>query len=323
MATHDHEKLAGPMMLKAFSLKGLPYVRAVQKVYVGTQYLYVLQMYKGSQIISRCPMRPFAEVAQTVTVQDHMTLTNFGHGQTLDWYSHNGKDYFLVTTKPNEREWSTQVGRIQYKAGATINGNTDITRLSSINRAQKSGASIGTLVRTEAAVSTSGKEILILAIADNGAGKNAKSVFTRYKLKELNDLWDKYEKKNISAGDEAVKRTAIDTLTINGSLYSKTMNHSIQGLDLSDGAAIYISSGAQGTQPAISKSYWSSNTINKGKYVDSRYWPISKGLVETEGLQLKGKYLFLTLAMHSNPDGHPDNHVAENLVYYVNKDVFG
>ncbi|WP_341779400.1 helveticin J family class III bacteriocin [Levilactobacillus sp. HBUAS70063] len=322
LTSHDHETLKGYMMKKAFVLKNLPHKTAVQKVYVGTSNLYALQKSGDSLYISRFSMdRPFDEKAQTPTYQGQMSLLHFGHGQTLDYFSHNGTGYFLVATKPNTDGWATQIGRIEYQDGATIDSNLEVTRISSINHAQKSGASIGTLLRTEAAVSTSGKEILILAM--NQA--KTKSVLTRYNLEQLNNVLDNNEGKNIAASDPAVKATAIATMTISGNLsLSHTMNNSVQGLDLSDGAAIYMSSGNEGEQPTISKSLWSSGTINKGHKVDSRYWPISKGLVETEGIQLKGNYLFLGVAYHSQPAGvpYPENQTTDNLVYYIDKTKF-
>lgn len=323
MATKDHDTLYGIPAKKAFTIENLPVQRAVQKAYVGTSNLYALQKYGDDLIISRAPITKFSGKAQTAYIADHMTLTGFGHGQTLDWFRHGTNDYFLVATKPNSAGWATQIGRIKYDSQNPVSGNTAITRLSSINRAQKSGHSIGTLLRAEAAVSTSGKEILILAMAQDLDGHNTKSVFTRYKLDELNGVLDDQEAAGtnfISAGDDKVTATAIDTMTVSGSLYSNTINGSIQGIDLSDGAAIYISSGNEGEQPAVSKSYWQKD-ISKGKTVDNYYWPISKGLVETEGIQVKD-YLYLGVAYHSQPASvtyEQGNRVTDNLVYYIDK----
>ncbi|MGF7437889.1 helveticin J family class III bacteriocin [Lentilactobacillus senioris] len=313
---------------KAFTLAGLPVESAVQKVYVGTKNLYILQRWGLKSYISRAPIEPFAEKAQTATVADFMIVGDTGHTQSLDWYEHNGKSYFLMGLKPSESgtnnsHWSTQVGRVEYVAGKEITNNTQVTRISSINHAQESGASIGTLLRCESAVSTSHKEILILAMADDGTGHNSHSVLTRYNLEALNKVLDAQEASGtnyISAGDSKVKATAISTMPVSGSLYSHTANGSLQGMDLSDGGSVYLSSGNQGETPYVSKFAWN-GTINKGKPLYNIYWPDSR-LIETEGLQLKDR-LFVTLAYHTKTDPNDsDNKTDKNVVYWIDKSNF-
>ena len=84
MATHDHEDLKGLMMKKAFGITGLKYPNAVQKVYVGTRYLYTLQKHGNDQVISRAPIEPFNAGSQDVVINhsETMALTDFGHGRT-------------------------------------------------------------------------------------------------------------------------------------------------------------------------------------------------------------------------------------------------
>ncbi|AQW21758.1 hypothetical protein PL11_007450 [Lentilactobacillus curieae] len=315
---------------KAFTITNLDSDNAVQKVYVGTKNLYALQRVGSDSYISRAPIDPFTGTAQSAVAQDTMIIKGTGHSQTLDWYQYNGVDYFLVAIKTNDKKWATQIGRVQYKAGTTITGNTLITRMSSINRAQKADASIGTLLRTEAAVSTSRKEILILAMAQDAAGHNTKSVFTRYNLNAVNAIFDRIEnssKNFISAGDAEVRAAAISTMTVNGSLYSKTANNSIQGIDLSDGAAVYLSSGNEGETPYITKFLWN-GSISIGKPLYNIYWPkypsTGESLVETEGLQLKD-YLYLGIGTHTKPASYTynqGNHTKNNYVYYIDKTLF-
>lgn len=315
---------------KAFTITNLPSGNAVQKVYVGTTNLYALQKVGNDTLISRAPITEFKEVAQTAVVQDYMKIQGTGHSQTLDWFSYNGTDYFLVAIKANSDGWATQIGRIPYQPGAVIPGNTSITRVSSINRAQKSGDSIGTLLRTEAAVSTSRKEILILAMAQDGAGHNTNSVFTRYDLKKFNAVLDSIENNStnfVSAGDSRITSTAVATMSVSGSLYSKTANGSIQGIDLSDGGAVYLSSGNEGETPYITKLLWN-GAITIGQPLYNIYWKTDpttgESLVETEGLQLKD-YLYLGIAYHSKPANYTyeqGNVTTDNLVFYIDKSLF-
>ena len=96
-----------------YKIKGLTSTAAIQKTYIGSTYIYVLQRKNADTILSRCLIN-----GTTATYQDEMVLKNFGHGQTLEWFEHNSKAYFWVTCKANEAydfKWGTQIGRIQYK----------------------------------------------------------------------------------------------------------------------------------------------------------------------------------------------------------------
>ncbi len=93
-----------------------------------------------------------------------MTLKNFGHGQTLEWFEHNSKAYFWVTCKANEAykfKWGTQIGRIQYKAKGSVD-YTEIPRFSHMSYANKSGTSIGEVKRVDAALSSDRKKSIFL-----------------------------------------------------------------------------------------------------------------------------------------------------------------
>ncbi|MGF7437887.1 helveticin J family class III bacteriocin [Lentilactobacillus senioris] len=299
----------------AFTIEGLPVASAVKKVYVATNNLYILQNVDDKSYISRAPIEPFAEKAQTVTVADHMIIGDTGNTQSLDYFPHNGKSYFLMGIKPNALNWSTQVGRIEYEAGKEITNNTEITRIAAIHKAQSNGESIGDLLRSESAVSSSHKEILILAMNDDGTGNNTLSVFTRYDLEALNKVLDEIEASGtnyISAADTRVKATAISTKKVSGNLYNLTKNHSIQGMDLSDGGSVYLSSGDQGETPYVSKFAWN-GYINSGFPLYNIYWP-DVSLIETGGLQLKDR-LYLSLSYHSENG----NGIDSNVVYWIDK----
>ena len=77
-----------------YKIKGLTSTAAIQKTYIGSTYIYVLQRKNADTILSRCLIN-----GTTATYQDEMVLKNFGHGQTLEWFEHNSKAYFGLHVK--------------------------------------------------------------------------------------------------------------------------------------------------------------------------------------------------------------------------------
>lgn len=61
-----------------YKITGLPSTAAIQKTYIGSTYIYVIQRSGSNSYLSRCVIN-----GTTATYQDHMYLKNFGHGQTL------------------------------------------------------------------------------------------------------------------------------------------------------------------------------------------------------------------------------------------------
>ncbi|ANZ60739.1 hypothetical protein AYR62_14165 [Secundilactobacillus paracollinoides] len=94
---------------KFVTFSGLRYTNAVQTFYVGTTYIYALQRIDTDAILTRCDM--------TGARIDDMYLTNFGHSETLQWFSHKGISYFWIGTKGEQTlisendttYWATQL----------------------------------------------------------------------------------------------------------------------------------------------------------------------------------------------------------------------
>lgn len=130
----------------AYNLKGLNHNLAVQKAYIASTYLYVTQRTGGTVYLSRLLMN-----GTTATYVDEMTITNAGHGQTLDMYTHNGINYFYFSSKADPsttNNWSLQVARLQYSAGTTYD-YTDLHRFTYMNYADETGTSLGETYRVD------------------------------------------------------------------------------------------------------------------------------------------------------------------------------
>ncbi|HJE44685.1 helveticin J family class III bacteriocin [Levilactobacillus namurensis] len=154
-----------------YTLTGLPSENVIQAIYVGTNFLYVDQTRNepggAIQLISQYDIQ--GKTSGTLSNPNTMRLTRCGHNQSLQW---DGGNYFWVGIKAlsvsnshwnednNEIDWSTQVGRVEFKAGTEVD-YSQIPRISSLNRANKNGSSIGAPFRSEVALSSNRKYLLI------------------------------------------------------------------------------------------------------------------------------------------------------------------
>ncbi len=183
-----------------YKIKGLTNTAAIQKTYIGSTYIYVIQRIGSDSRLSRCLIN-----GSTATYQDHMTLKNFSHGQTLEWFEHNSKAYFWVTCKANEAykfKWGTQIGRIQYKAKGSVD-YTEIPRFSHMSYANKSGTSIGEVKRVDAALSSDRKKVFFW-VMDN-TGEIQYSFYNAEKLNAELDKKESEESKFVPCTSSAVK----------------------------------------------------------------------------------------------------------------------
>lgn len=295
----------------------LKYHNAVQTFYVGSTYIYALQRLGEDAILSRCDM--------SGAMIDYMDLKRFGHSETLQWFSHGGKSYFWIGTKgiktieSSTTLWATQLARIEYDPSRTYdNGNpldyTEATRLSSVIRANPSGSADGSLTRFEAALSSnsdtpSGKEeLLVLSINDSSPRHGT---FTIYDNEALNNILDDQEAAGqLYTSFQDVTSAAITSFK-DTSVYGKIPYASIQGLEFSNGRAIYYSSGKQGEQCTISKGSWHYSSLNKKTvYVGS------VAATETEGMQLKGDLIYFGTSHYT------DGAVSDNYIVSVPKSIF-
>lgn len=145
---------------KEYTITGLESPNVVQKSYIGSEYIYTIQEKGDSDItLSRCLIN-----GNTATKQDSMTLTEFGHSQTLEEFEHNGQYYFWIacggTQKSGDYYWAREIGRLKYKAGDEIH-YTEIPRISSISYANAEGQSLGPIERTDAALSSTTNRLMV------------------------------------------------------------------------------------------------------------------------------------------------------------------
>ena len=135
---------------------------------------------------------------------------------------------------------------------------------------------------------------------------------------QTNTILDKNEaigKKYTSFAD--VKNAVVASLPLNTiHAYGNSLPYaSIQGLEFSNGRAMYFTGGNTGTTPKISKTLFKSPLAltSKSISISGNYGPI-----ETEGMQLKGDDIYFGIAEH---DSSTDS-VINNYIYKVPKSIF-
>ena len=325
--TKEVFKMAQPAYLK-YRLLNLPSTNVVQKVYVGATYVYALQLINSNTnvVISRIPK---TNVTSTYDLDfssgEQMYLNNFGHGQTWEYFSHNGEDYWWVVTKPNggSENWGTQLARVQYspntQTDTPYNGNTSVTRLALLNHATLDGSSYGTLERVEGALSSDRATLLIAGLDTNGT-----SHFTLYDNEALNNAMDKVDANHGYVRlDEATSMLSTGVTTPYYSIAnfrSVLTSSSVQGYDLSNGYAVYVSSGQAASDdhpnqdtPGVTKFAWGHTT---GTQVELRNTNWADQNVETEGIQIGSSDLYIGISYHDLPYA---TKTLENRIYTADK----
>jgi len=297
----------------AYTLKNLPIGVAVQNYYIGEQYIYTTQRSTNSTYLSRLKIN-----GNTASYVDHMVLTNWGHGETLDFYRYNGKEYFLVGSKASAATtsyWSTQIARIQYEPGRTYNDYTSVTRFTTLNRCNSTGANdastYGDVLRAAAAV-CGNYTIFRIQFTD-------KTV--RYSIYDTNKLNAALDSTTTSVYLE-MKSTAacnalVNTFIQSGSNYVHP-NGSFQGIELSSKSSIYLSGGGMGDTPQIAM------MNNSGSY--KKLISITNvGSFEIEGMQAERGRLYFLIMPDPNNDGtitSAEKKVSQ-VIYYINESIFG
>ena len=225
----------------AYTLKGLPLGRAIQNFYVGATYIYITQRVDATTYVSRLKIN-----GDVANYMDRMTMNNCGHGQSLDFYSYNGKEYLLMgcksdTPADSTYNWSLQMARFRYEAGKTYD-YTELNRLSYMNYANKSASRLGTTYRVAGAANSS---YMIFRIQT----KEGSVTYSAYDLVKLNKLMDTSESIRMDSAD--AKAACSFSFTQSGSSNIIRPNGSFQGIDISSKNSIYLSGGADGDTPQI------------------------------------------------------------------------
>jgi hypothetical protein len=280
----------------AYNIKSLRHNLAIQKSYIASTYVYVTQRSGGTVYVSRCLIN-----GTDATYQDEMTLTNCGHGQTLDMYTYNGINYLYVSSKADPSTtyyWSLQVARMLYTAGATYD-YTSLHRFTYMNYADKTGTSLGTTYRVD-------------------AGGNSTHTAFRVQTVEGTVTWSVYDTVTLNQlldGNIQVQMNSAGA--VNACLYSFTQsgtniirpNGSFQGMDLLGSTEIYASGGAEGEVPSIAM------ITNTGAYA-SLVKITNVGNHEIEGVQTKNGNVYFVIVTD------PVNKQSTQKIYYVSDLIF-
>lgn len=245
-----------------YTIVGLPSNNAIQKTYITSQYVYVLQRVGSDSYLSRCVIS-----GARANYQDCMVLTRFGHTQTLEMFQRNGKEYFWIGCKANENyeyKWATQLARIQYSPRSEID-YTEVYRFSSLSSANGSGTSIGTIKRADAALSSNGKKMFLWVQDADGEIQ-----YSYYDAEVLNQKLDALEKnggsKYIAFTNADIKNACYGSFRQSGS--NRVLpNGSCQGVEFNDADNIFIIGGGQNAPPKIAKLTGSKSNYTFSKLV--------------------------------------------------------
>lgn len=186
--------------------------------------------------------------------------------------------------------WDTQLGRVKFANGVAYDDNTSITRLSHLNYATDVGSF--KMKRGEGAINYSKTKLLTAGLDTSGTMH-----FALYDLAMLSGKMDEVDSSHGHVDLSKVKKQGAFHIPN----FTNQLGHSsIQGFELSDGNAIYVSSGAPGATPSVSKFYWGNKISFSTVFLcNSEWWTPWK--IETEGIQLGGD-LQINIAYHDVND---------------------
>ena len=280
----------------AYNIKSLPRNLAIQASYIASTYVYVTQRSGGTVYLSRCLIS-----GNNATYQDSMTMTNCGHGQTLDMYTYNGINYLYVSSKADPETtyyWSLQVARVLYAAGTTVD-YTSLRRFTYMNYANKTGTSLGTTYRVDGGGNSTHTAFRVQV--DEGP-----VTWSIYNTVTLNQLLDANEQ--VQMNSTAAKNACVYSFTQSGTNIIRP-NGSFQGMDLLGSTEIYTCGGADGEQPQIAK-------ISHTGVYESLVKITNVGNREIEGVQTKNGNVYFVIVTD------PVNKQSTQKIYYVPDSIF-
>ena len=301
-----------------YKITNLPSSRAMQNFYVDSSYVYVTQhMGDGNVRLNRCSITG----SGTATYIDHMTLTNVGHGSTLENYTYNGKKYFLITTKSNmivntvtgdTNYYSLQIGRIQYSPGSTID-NQQITRFCNLNYANMTNTRFADVERVNAALTTSGDKIMLWVRSSSNTIQYSVYDFDTFNL-QLDNVENGTKLAYFS--NNSVMKNACEYSVVQNGSNCVLPNGSFQGIDLANlGStgkhAVYIASGDENTNIELVFARVRYSVGAQLTYMDNVGITLSGNNNEIEGIHvINTKTLYIGIAKH-NANG------KQNYIYSV------
>lgn len=325
-----------------YDLFNLPYdSNVVQNFFVGTKYLYALQLKHISNKTDRATYGYNAKVARLNTLKatagstydkldfsgaanaGTFSLNKSGHGQTLDYFQgKDGTGYLLIATKadPNDHNesgwhWDQQLARIKFTSGGSVTGNTSLVRLAHI----KEAIDAPDLRRVGGAVSTDHNLLLI-----GGLDKEGNGYFSEYSMAEVNKKMDQAADGNkIVAADKELTKLR-PTMIIENLATGALPQNSIQGFELDNYGNIYISSGQglpyingnPGAMPSVTKYDWNGNS-HTVSLSDSKW---EGHTIETEGIQIYNDAFYEDTMLISI--AYKDSKKRKNRIYQFDMSVF-
>lgn len=320
--------------------------RVVQKHYLDKEHqVYALQLNNGNISVKKGQVKKH-EVKFPKNQQ--LTIKNGQHTQVWDDMG-NGKFLVGVTPRPhtNQRyKWTTELGRVSF-SHKTYQGN-DIPRLTDLNKASDDpNYSYDDLERVEAAVSPNQEYLLICSAEFAHQGKHNLH-FGLYHLSDINAAFDQAE----NSADKSVSLstvTPISTFHL-GNAYGGPIQ-SIQGLAVDNNKNIYIDGECpplkvgkthvkyvlkkitdkkghveikevkkvikptykSGLPREIIRIPWQEIDPHNWTYGKINSRSFKKWAVELEGIQIKGKKIYLTVAFHNMKD----RVTQKNMLYEI------
>lgn len=307
----------------AYSIKGLKSTKAIQAIYLDEEYLYVTQRIKNQPLdtmLSRCTLNKETKEAK---YKDQMILKNFGHGQTLEFYTYKEKTYMWISCKANDQydyAWALQFGRLEYQPGKTIDNYTKISRFSELAYANGKAEKFGNVKRIDVALSSDESKLLIWA-----QDVNNRVQYSIYRTDILNaylDLVDLLDSKYVSFSSNSVLQRAHITSFVQEGADVVLPNGSNQGIELADDNTIYIIGGNTGEIPQIAMmkpnedgSYSSFSTLITMMHEDYNW------RTETESMQLTHTGIYFGVVSHKDSTIEGDK--KEQFIYYFSYESIG
>jgi len=242
----------------AYTFKNLNHNRAIQNFYIGSSYIYITQANDSITYLSRCEI-----INDTAKYLDEMKLTNFGHGQILDMYTYNDKNYFYIGCRDNKQNahfFSLEVARFDYWPKVDFylanDGATFLPRFSKMNFANKEATDIGETVRVEAGGNSDYTIFRVYAKYRTSSTTYIDTVvYSIYKTEALNNLLDNegdfYGR--VDMGSSKAYDACLGSFgqRLSDDVTYKYFDTSCQGIDMKGNTQIYITGGRDGDTPSI------------------------------------------------------------------------
>lgn len=247
----------------------------------------------------------------TAKFADAMVLTGFGHGQSIQSFTHGGNRFFLLGCNAPEnapkgtKDWGTEIACIEYNKdsgieyGCRIAAGQEYGLIKDLEYATDDGKTKGVIKQVEFGLY--GKKTLVLW-KKKGKGNIQLATYDISKL--IGGLTSKNEQGDISF---KMKKQTCKYYKCAGKgteRYRRLFpNGSMQALDIVGNSKIYMSSGS-GSNMSLSKLTQTKKKLSrKLRYIKSSADPLPKQEYEVEGMQAEGGSLYYCLTPADETDG--------------------